>query len=71
MCVTEVWVKYQMLKLNGTEKFLVCADHDDLVKIRAYKHRYIVSTVKKNLGIVLGASVEMDLQIKSAEIKYA
>jgi hypothetical protein len=58
-----------MVKLNGTEKFLVCTDHGDLVKIRAYKHRHIVSTVRKNLGILLGASVEMDLQIKSAKIK--
>jgi hypothetical protein len=72
VCVfSKVWVKYQMLKLNGTEKFLVCSDHADLVKIRAYKHRHIVSTVKNNAGIQLGASVEIDLQIKSAKIKYA
>lgn len=59
-----------MLKLNGTEKFLVCIDHADLVKIRAYKHRYIVSNVKNNAGILLGASVQIDLQIKSVKIKY-
>lgn len=71
VCFTKVWVNYQILKLNGTEKFLVCIDHADLVKIRAYKHRYIVSTVKNNAGILLGASVQIDVQIKSAKIKYA
>lgn len=71
VCFIKVWVKYQMLKLNGTEKFLVCTDHGDLVKIRSYKHRYIVSAVQKNVGILLGVSVETDLQIKSAKIEYA
>ena len=48
-----------MLKLNGTEKFLACTNHGDLVKIRGYKHKYIVSTAKNNAGILLGASVEI------------
>jgi len=71
VCFTKVWVNYQILKLNGTEKFLVCIDHADLVKIRAYKHMYIVPTVTNNAGILLGASVQIELQIKSAKIKYA
>ena len=66
VCFTKVWVKYEMLKLNGTEKFLVCTDHDDSVKIRTNKHGYIVSTVKNNAEILLGASVQVELHIKAA-----